>query len=101
MPVVEEVAQSAEHDDELVLDDDSASLALVEQVGLARTLDEAVGARSKNFDEVVEGDHDRLVRLGAIHTHSGLVARRDQPPRRMPRCSAAGSAVVWRGGACR
>ena len=47
VPVVEEVAQSAEHDDELVLDDDSASLALVEQVGRARTLDEAVGARSK------------------------------------------------------
>ena len=47
VPVVEEVAQSAEHDDELVLDDGSASLALVEQVGRARTLDEAVGARSK------------------------------------------------------
>ena len=47
VPVVEEVAQSAEHDDELVLDDGSASLALVEQVGRARTLDEAAGARSK------------------------------------------------------
>ena len=54
-------------------------------------------AVSKNFDEVVEGDHDRLVRLGAIHTHSDLVARRDQPPPAdaAVQCSLKCSGVAW------
>ena len=99
VPVVEEGAQSAEHDDELVLDDDSTPrrlrlLSRSDLQGLS-TRRSALAVRT-----LMKSSRATTIVLSVWEPfilNSGLVARRDQPPPAdaAVQCSLKCSGVAW------